>query len=482
MDIFLSSQHVLYKDFSGFAQKISDRLKAHAETMAQRLKRPLVYVVSSKESKEAIARAIMEKDCITDGLICILSCVEPCQSFTIYRDRGTKHLVLTSQQRKCLHLYFYYMDSEFGLMHLRLQTWLPMPIQICINGREWLSRALDRAHIGYERRDNCFTRVDNLRYAQQLLNRLSQRKWHTLFTAMARRVNPWLKGNLNLHGYYWTVRQAKFATDVLFRDVHCLQEYYPLFVRHAIDQFHSEDVLRFLERRTNIRFNGEVRSNLTRRNEGVRVKHWVDANSIKMYDKQGSVLRIETTINNPRQFWESIPLGKVRRHVTRNGNPVIDWVNMRKGVVDIRRLVQVCRAANERYLEALAIIGESSPSHKLLDIVSVPVIQNSRRYRALRPISPEDTKIFQCVCGHASLLQGFRNKDIRVPITGDEQQSPEERSKNTACTSRRLRLLRAHNLIYKVPKTNYYRITQHGQKIMTTSLRFRESNIALLAA
>ncbi len=477
MDIFLSSQHVLYKDFASFAQKISDRLKTHAESMAQRLKRPLVYVASSKESKETIARTIMEKDGITDGLICILSCVEPCQSFSIRRDQGTKHLVLTPQQRKCLHLYFYYMDREFGLMHLRLQTWLPMSIQICINGREWLARALDRAHITYERRDNCFTRIDDLPHAQQLLDRLSQRKWHRLFSVMARRVNPWLHGNdaLNLHGYYWTVRQAEFATDVMFRDADSLHEYYPLFVRHAIDQFRSDDVLRFLGRRTNIRFNGEVRSDLTRRTEGVRVKHWVESNSIKMYDKPACGGRIETTINNPRQF-------KVRRHVRRHGNPVTAWVPMRKGVVDMRRLVQVCRTANERYLEALAVIGESSPSHKLLDSVSVPVTRNGRRYRALRPISPEDATIFQRVSGPAALLQGFRNKDIRSPLPGTEQQSPTERRKCTARTSRTLRLLCAHEVVYKVPQTNYYRITQRGQQIMTTSLRFRESNIALLAA
>ncbi len=476
MDILLSSEHVLYKDFGSFAQKISDRLKTHAEAMAEQLKRPLVYITSAKESKEAIARAILEKDGIAEGLICILSCVEPCQSFSTQRDQGTGHLVVIPALRKCLHVYFYYMDREFGLMHLRLQTWLPMSIEICINGREWLGRELDRAHIGYKRSDNCFPQIDDVARAQQLLERLSHRKWYRMLSAMARRVNPWLAGNqLHLRGYYWTVRQAEFATDVMFRDAESLHEYYPLFVRHAIDQFGSGDVLRFLGRRTNIRFQGEVHSDLKRRIEGVRVKHWVESNSIKMYDKQGSVLRIETTINNPHQF-------KVRRHMKCHGNPVTAWVRMRKGVVDMRRLVQVCQRANERYLEALAVIGEPSPSHKLLDSVSVPVTRNGRRFRALRPISPEDSAIFQRVAGPAALLQGFRNKDIRPLLTAEQEQNPTERRKCTAHTSRTLRLLCAHELIYKVPTTNYYRIAKRGHEIISTSLLFRESNIALLAA
>ncbi len=83
MDLFLSSQRIVYKDFSSFAQRVSDRLKPRAEQIAQQAGRPLIYEPSSKKSKEESALQIAKKDNLREGLICVLSCVEPCQSFGI---------------------------------------------------------------------------------------------------------------------------------------------------------------------------------------------------------------------------------------------------------------------------------------------------------------------------------------------------------------------------------------------------------------
>ena len=347
-DGFLGGHHVLFKDFSPFVQRVSNHLIEHAKAMAQSQGRPYQYLWSSMLSKEDIARDIMEQDEIKEGLICVLACVEPCRTFSIRRNAETKMLDLVSEERKCLHLYFYYMDPEFGFMHVRLQTWFPMNIQVCLNGREYLAKQLDRLDIGYEKRDNCFTRIDDLPRAQKLLDKLEQRRWVRILHRFARKVNPLLYRrnplNLSLPDYYWTVRQSEHAMDLMFQDRKSLQSIYPSLVRHAIDSFGSEDVMRFLGRRTNSRFNGEVSSNIKTRDEGTRIKHWVEENSIKMYDKQGTVLRIETTINNPKRF-------KVRRKATRQGEEVMTWAAMRKGVVDLRRRAEIGRASNERYLQ-----------------------------------------------------------------------------------------------------------------------------------
>ena len=106
LEIFLSSQHVLNKDFGACVEKLSNRIKRHAEEIARQLGRPFRYLASSTESKEDVARAIMERDKITHGLVCLLSCVEPCQTYALRRDRETKHLLVVPAQRKCLHLYF----------------------------------------------------------------------------------------------------------------------------------------------------------------------------------------------------------------------------------------------------------------------------------------------------------------------------------------------------------------------------------------
>lgn len=477
MERLLASHRIPYKEFSEFVKRVSDRLKQHAQQLAEKHGRPFIYLSSSALSKEDMAREIMERDAIREGLVCVLSCVEPCQTYALRKDRQKKHLLLVPAERKCLHLYFYFVDREFGLIHVRLQTWLPMSIQVCLNGREYLARRLDRAGIGYEKRDNCFTRIDNLPRAQQIMDDLDRRNWTRFLNLYARKVNPWVvSGNsLALFGYYWTVRQSEYATDVMFRDAASLARLYEPLVDHAIRHFRSPDVLRFLGRRTNSRFSGPAQSYLDRRGEGVRIKHWVEENSIKMYDKQGSVLRIETTINNPRRL-------KVRRTATRQGQRRKAWLPMRKGVADFQRRAEICRAANGRYLEALGVVGEPSPTRHLLDPVSKRITRRGRPYRALRPIDPQEAKLFAVLTDGKFLLQGFRNADLRDRLFRPSPDDPDRRRKESGQISRQLRLLRAHGLIRKVTGTFYYRITKRGHQIMTTALKLRELDCLTAAA
>lgn len=477
LEIFLTINRVLHKDFGQFAEMLSARIKAHAETYALKHKRPYRYIGSSKISKEEIAREIMERDKITRGLICVLTCIEPCQTFSIRRDRETKKLVLESKQRKCLHIYFYYIDREFGLMHVRLQTWLPFGIQVCVNGREWLARQMDRVGIKYTKRDNCFSYIEDVDAAQQLMGRLDERRWERFLSSFACRLNPIIKpeAGFNLKGYYWSIRQGEYATDVMFKDEQSLAVLYPALIRHAIFCFSSPDVLRFLGRRVCDGFNREVNTKLQRRIEGVRIKHWVDENSIKMYDKQGSVLRVETTINNARRF-------KVHRPTVKDGKRVITSFSLRKGIADLKRRVQISKSANERYLEALAVVGDTTPSHRVLDPICERLIKDGRKYRALHPISPADSRIFQLLLRGEYRIQGIRNQDLRLQLYPGIELDSTAKRKASARVSRLLRLVRAHGLIFKVPKTNYYRITKKGEEVMATSTKFRETDIALLAA
>jgi hypothetical protein len=469
-EIFLYSHHVRMKDFANYVVQLSERLVEHAKQLASEAGRPYQYLPSSRESKEKLALQIAKRDRIKRGLICVFACVEPCQSFDLRKDRASGHLKLVAKERKCQHLYFYYLDREFGLMHVRLQSWLPFSIQVCVNGREWLARQMDRAGISYQQRDNCFSYIADPQRAQQLMDRLTARNFNPWLDKLARKVNPWIDPHtgLDIRSYYWSGRQMEYATDVMFRSASSLAELYPLLLRHAMFQFGSEEVMRFLQRRTDKRLAGEVSSDLQRRVEGIRVKHRVEENSIKMYDKQGSVLRIETTINNPRRF-------KVRRKGLCRGKPVMKWLPLRKGIADLRRRAELSGGANARYLEALAVVGLQTPSYQLLDGVSEPV-KAKRQYRALRPISPEDASLFQVILHGEFALQGFRNRDLRQALGAGEPKN------NSARISRLLALLRAHKLIFKVCKTNYYRITRRGHQVMATALKFRQPDLALLAA
>ena len=476
LDYFMGNQRVGFKDFRWFVEKFSAGIKKRAEQIAQRAGRPFQYVPSGKASKEALVRKLLEEKPVKEGLICVLSCVEPCQTFTVRRDREKRQLRLLPRQAACLHYYFYFLDRDFGLMHIRLQSWLPLAIQVCVNGREWLARQMQREGIAYQQKDNCFTQIADLPRAQALMDRLVNLPWAPILNRWAQAVNPWLAAGARprLRSYYWTVRQGEYASDVMFRSPQALAEVYPALCRHALEQFSSPQVLRFLGRRTNTLFNGEVCSTHERRIEGVCVKHRVEENSIKMYDKQGSVLRVETTLNNPSRF-------RVYRGVRRRGRKVKGWYPLRKGIVDLRRRVQLSRGANARYLQALAVVGESQPAHRILDPVSQPV-KNPRPYRALRPISPQESCLFAAVLRGEFHLQGVRNHDLREALSPSPPNDSAHRRRAAARTTRQLRLLRAHGLIYRVGRTYYYRPTQKGQQVMNTALKFRQTNIALLTA
>lgn len=477
MEAFLCSQRVLYKNFSGFAQQLSEQVKAQAEAIARQHGRPLHYLQSAPRSKEELARQIMERDGISEGLVCVLTCVEPCFSYSMHRDREHKLLKVVGGPRKCLHIYFYFVDREFGLMHVRLQSWLPFPIQVCLNGREYLARQLDKAKIGYEKRDNCFTRIDDLARAQQILNTLTRRNWVRYLHVLARRVNPLLlpASGLSLRDYYWTWRQGEYATDILFKDAAGLKEIYPRLVRHAMHSFGCQDLLRFLGRRVGSRFPGEVTTVHRQRFEGVCVKHWVEENSIKMYDKQGSVLRIETTINNPRRF-------KSYRWARRQGKRCKAWLPMRKAITDLPRLVEICQAANQRYVEALADVEAALPVHKVLDPVSGRIVRKGRPYRGLRPVTAEEAALFACLLNGRFRVQGFRNEDVRKVLAPRVTTDPAQRRAASGRATRYLRLFRAHGIIRKVPKTHCYQVTRRGTQIMATAIRLRETSLVDLAA
>jgi hypothetical protein len=473
---FLNAHRILLKDFAAFAQACTAKIERRARAIARHAGRPYQYIAKPSLSKEDLARQLARQQGIKQGLICVFSAVEPCQTFDIYRNRETKRLDLVPRLRKCRFFYFYFIDREFGFMHVRLQSWLPFTIQVCLNGRSFLARQMAREKIDFVQQDNTFIAVADPKRAQVLLDRLNLRDWPKTLNRWAERANPLLQAFelVGPFGYYWSIRQSEVATDVMFRDRQSLQTIYPSLCRHAIENFHSRDVMRFLNGSPTGGFAGEVTTDKCERLEGVRIKHSVNHNSIKMYDKHGSILRIETTINDPRYF-------QVLRGDRSHGTAALTCRRMRKGVNDISRRVAVSRTANERYLQALAVVGEETPSHRILDPVSTAVRQKGRRCRALHPVSPQEARLFEAVLVGEHLLEGFTNRRIQARFFPAPTSDKREQRRRSAYVSRQFRLLRYHGLIHKQGRSRRYRVTPLGQMVMTTALAFRRTDVALLA-
>ncbi|MCI0617517.1 hypothetical protein L0244_31465, partial [bacterium] len=372
----------------------------------------------------------------------------------------TKKIQMRAREKMCLHIYHYLIHPVFGFMNARIQTWFPFTIQLCINGREWLSRQMDRKRMQYQRLDNCFPWIKNLANAQRLMNEQLETNWPSVLNPVARMLNP-------LHDqifkkipldYYWTTSQTEWATDVMFKKQQDLHPLFKSFAPQAISTFSSSDVMRFLGRKHTARYQGEIISDYKNRMEGIRIKHRVGTNSVKAYDKFQKILRVETTINNPRDF-------KIFRPLENHPDKLLAWQKLRQGVADLHRRVKISQASNERYLQALANLDSSTPFGQLLKKISCPVFDNSKRFRALRPSDPADLSLIKAVADGRFNLNGFRNRDIQSLLFSAPPSSDKEKRQRTARIGRLIRLLRAHHLIKRVPHSYRYLLTPLGKQL-----------------
>src|SRR5256712_1972246 len=365
MSQYLWSNQILLKDFGSHVEQVSQRLKAASLAEVVAAGRRVRYLASSTVSKEKIARRIAAEDGITSGPVCVLTCVEPCRSFQIYRNRDTQQLELQPRDRKCLFLYHYSVHPVFGFLNARIQTWFPFSIQICLNGREWLAHQMDAVDLACLRDDNCFPWIEDWPTAHQLMDQHLKVEWSALLDGIARTLNP-------IHAeifearpthYYWSTYQSEWAIDISFRTPEQLRRLYPRLLQHAITTFGSADVMRFLGRRMPLngelpkRFTGQVVSDLRQREEGVRIKHRLNDNSVKLYDKSFTelvcLLRAEATFNSANAF---------RVYRPKEGDPAgeLAWRPLRRGSAGLPHRAPGPPQANAPYLGELATPGEDT--------------------------------------------------------------------------------------------------------------------------
>lgn len=470
---YLWGNDLLLKDFGAHALAVSQQLKAASLADAHRVGRPVQYVASSGTSKEDLARAIAVRDGITEGLVCVLTCVEPCRTFDVYRNRVTRQLDLVMRWRQCLFLYHYWIDRELGFLNARIQTWLPFPMQVCLNGREWLARQLSAAGVAFVRHDNCFPWVADWAHAQQLLDAQLHTDWRPLLDRIAAALNP-VHATIFAHhpvSYYWSTYQSEWAIDVVFRHAAILRRLYPRLLQHGMTTFGSTDVLRFLGKATPqgaipSAFTGELTTDLKRREEGVRIKHRVKRNAVKLYDKAftpvGSVLRAETMIQAAEDF-------KVFRPPEGDAAAPAGWRELRAGIADLHRRAEISRKATERYLDALASVDDDTTLGELVTRLSVRTRWHGRPVRALRPLS-DDRRLLETISRGEFLLNGLRNRDLQAIYFPTPASTSREVRRRSAWISRRLRLLRAHHLLRKVSGTHRYLVTKSGRRVLTAIL------------
>jgi len=473
--MFFNSIGVLNKDYKSWVMTQSKQIIDGAEKYAHsKCGCGIQPIPSSKERKESLAHKRQQELGLEHGLIGAWSCVEACSTYRAHYDATAGYPQLRFGYSRCKHLYFYYDHADFGFMSIRLQTWFPYGIQIALNGREWLRRSLEKEGIEFVVHGNKFLHIGDYKRAQELLNTQIDTRWVKLLDDFLPQIFPSMEKILGSElSYYWTLWQSEWATDHIFSDPSILRQLIDRLLRHALMTGTCERVLRYMGRPVDVngqphpRANPEVISRANVWYEGTRVRHWVDKNSVKMYNEH-NVLRTEMTMNNPGMF-------RVYRHPqTQSSSGSKRRMPLRKGIADIAVRTQVASDINQRFMDQMATLNDDSPVQDVLKDITRSYKLKGRPVRAL-DITGKDRELLLALADPKYNVSGITNKFLQKTLKNTTWAKNGSTKQLSARISRHLCLLRHHGLIRKLPNQRKYMLTTKGKKL-TSALN------ALLAA
>jgi hypothetical protein len=459
MTRFLYSQGIRIFDYPQFAQSLRDRVRDGAASLAAAAGIAIEHIAKSHVRKEEVVARVLEQRGDHPGLVHIISAMEACDSYRPWHDKTSGKTFVRPDSGKCLHYYFYFMDADLGLIYLRVPTWAPFRLQFYCNGHNWLARQLGREGIGYTMADNSFVRIDDWQRAQELADALSPDLLHRVLDGYAARCCPVC--DVFGQSYHWSLMQVEYATDVAFRSATTLGPLYEQLVRQSVLSVKAEQVASFLGRQITPQLAQEVGSQFSTRIEGTCIKHRFGKSSIKMYDKCGIVLRIETTANDVSFF-------KHHRKVEhRDSPPTRELAPVKKSIHSLIDLREILLGCNRRYLAHLSALDDFSAGVRALDRLTKPRKVEEKTVKGINFFEQGDSALLHALQNPKANIAGIRRADLLPDL---EMFSPNR-------LSRQLRRLLDLGVIKRVTGTYRYYLTKAGRAATAAARRLTEATI-----
>ena len=457
MATLLDSRGIRLFDYAKqFAEPLREAIRRHAEKVAAEAGIEVEYIKRPKgfRKEDRIAEILAQRG-THPGLVHVFSVMELCSSYRPWHDKRTGNTYLRPDGGKCVYYYFYFIDQVFGLCFLSVPTWCPFRAQFYFNGHNWLASKLRAAGISFTLQDNAFAEISDWQKAQDLSDELTVTELHA---HMDRAVARYLPHLAPLGRYHWSIAQAEYATDIVFRSRDDLAPLYDHLLRTAIHAIKADDIATFLGRARATPLKHESGGDFSVRIHGTRVRHYLGPASIKMYDKHGFILRVETTINDVTFFRHH---RMVEQH---DGQRVMKLAPLKKSIYSLcPDLASLSRAANDRYIQFLSALDDPTPGLKVLSKISDAVEEREHHYRGFNLFDDDDQSIFEVLCRGEFFIHGFRNRSLRQHLGrfGSSQ------------VSRLLKRLRLHGVIKKVGKTYKYYLTELGRHVAVAGLTLK---------
>lgn len=439
-----------------FANDLRLGIRANIQTLAKQEKLE-IHNVNYDVRKEDFVKNILKSRRKRKGIVCILSAMESCSCFKVGKDSKKKFLKLTWGKGKCIHYYVYIMDEVYGLCYLRIPTWAPFRLQFYCNGHDWLERQMKREGIRFSKADNCFTHISDFDKAQEIANNFDCVQLHTRLDEIAADlVSIFPRWGDSLQ---WSIRQAEMATDIVFKNDRFLPVFYNELIRTAAIEVKADNIYSFLGKRLTKPSAQEVATRLQTMVQGTRIKHTLGKTSLKMYDKQGVVLRIETTANDVSVF-------KHHREVKhRDGTSEMKYAAMKKTIYSLGALHEQMLACNNRYIGFISQWKDHTHERTDLDRITQSIKDDKdRSYRGLNFFQSQDLLFVNAVLRGENQISGFSNRLLQFHLPG---WSP-------AKVGRVLKRFRALKLIKRIGKTYKYYLSDLGKKVLIAALQLKE--------
>jgi hypothetical protein len=456
MTKYLNAQSIRIFDYAQFAQPLAERLRTNADAIAKEEGLTIEYIRKKNFRKEARIEAILQKRGRQPGLVHIFSALEPCGSYKPWHDKTTHQTFLKSDTGKCLHYYFYFIDDELGLCYFRVSTWCPFRVQVYFNGHAWLANQLQHQEVAFQLQDNAFVHIADYAVANELVAHLDWAALQRRLDAFAERYCPILN-TLSL-SYSWSIWQAEYATDLVFKQRRDLQAFFPPLLETLVLSVKPDDIAAFLGQKLHGNYQGEVTTRLQKRFPGTRIKHTRGPVSLKLYDKFGSILRLETTVNDVTFFQQ----WRVVEH--RTGEHETKWAPMKKTLSNLGPLQDLLQAANRRYLEFLSALDTPTGGEAQLRRLTESQTENGHHYKGFNFFATEDAHVFRLLLRGEFAISGLTARALRALLPG----------KSSGQVSRLLKRLRVHGVLKKIGARYKYYLTDFGRQVLTLGLTLRE--------
>jgi hypothetical protein len=457
MTQYLYQHGIRIFDYPKFAEPLRDRLRENAEALAQANGVTIEFIRQKDFRKENRVQQILKKRGDQPGLVHIFGAMEACSSYRPWHDKVTGKTYLKPARSKCLTYYFYFMDEHLGLCYMRVPTWCPFRLQFYFNGHHWLANQLKQRGLAYKMLDNAFVHIADYTVANQLANEFEVDLLHRRLDEFAQQYCP-VVTDLKL-SYHWSIMQAEYATDLVFKRRDTLQAFYPHLLETLTHAVKPADIATFLGRKLNGNYQGEMGNRFNKRWLGTRIKHQMGPLSIKLYDKFRFILRIETTVNDVSFFQHH------RQVHHRDGSTTTRWAPMKKTIHSLPALRELLSAANHRYLKFISSIATPHVGMKKLHKLAETKTENQHRHKGFNLFSEEDTGLFRTLLQGEFFVSGFTNKQLRSQYLSN---------KSASQVTRLLKRLRVHGVIKKVGKCYKYYLTDFGRETAAMALKLRE--------